>query len=195
MSSDDPDLLGAIAQGDDRAFEEFLRRHGPFIARRASWELLRLQCVDVPVHAQDVCQNVSVRLRVYARLFDGGKGSVLGWLIAITRNAAVDHRGKDCTVGAVSTDEREALGLFGESPLDDVELTAMWREQLRELIKELTLDEQRILMLKFVEEYSDEEIAPRFGMTSGALKVRRFRLLRKLRDLANSKGFGRGEVS
>lgn len=82
--TDDAALLAGYAVGDEAAATAFVRR---FQARVFG---LALSITRDPGLAEDVSQEVFVRVWRAAGSFDPRRASVLTWLLTITRNAAID---------------------------------------------------------------------------------------------------------
>lgn len=192
MSSDDPDLLAKIATGDQIAFEEFLGRHGSFIFGRARRSLGKLRCIDATDHAQDVSQEVGERLWQRAGQYDANKKPVRAWLTRIIDNLCIDHRRRRCFPGEASIDDPDTSGFLGDGRVPDVGVQAMNWQVLRKLYSQLTRDEQRLMVL-IIDDLSHDEIGQRLGITEGAVKVRKYRLVQRLIKLADSKGLGEAE--
>ena len=77
---DDASLMEQIASGDEAALQTLLRRHSA---------LLRYVIAPILPDARDreeCFADVSVKLWQTAGSFDGKKGSLRGWLTALTRN-------------------------------------------------------------------------------------------------------------
>jgi RNA polymerase sigma factor (sigma-70 family) len=81
----DDALVTAMALGESMAAEVFVRR---FEAR-----VFGLACAVVRDRAlaEDVAQQSFIRAWRFAGSFDASRGSVIGWLLRITRNQALDH--------------------------------------------------------------------------------------------------------
>jgi RNA polymerase sigma-70 factor (ECF subfamily) len=75
-----------MAAGDAQATAAFVRR---FQARVFG---LALSIVGVPAVAEEVAQEAFVRAWRFAGGYDPRRGEVAGWLLTITRNAAIDAR-------------------------------------------------------------------------------------------------------
>jgi RNA polymerase sigma-70 factor (ECF subfamily) len=82
----DDGLIAGMAAGDAEATAAFVRR---FQARVFG---LALSIVGVPAVAEEVAQEAFVRAWRFAGAYDPRRGTVVGWLLAITRNAAIDAR-------------------------------------------------------------------------------------------------------
>src|SRR5580765_7021833 len=81
----DDALLAAMASGDSEAAIAFVRR---FQARVFGVAHAVLGDRD---RADDVAQEAFVRAWRHGDSFDARRGTVISWLLAITRNLAIDH--------------------------------------------------------------------------------------------------------
>jgi len=86
VGASDDGLIAGMAAGDAQATAAFVRR---FQARVFG---LALSIVGVPAVAEEVAQEAFVRAWRFAGGYDPRRGAVAGWLLAITRNAAIDAR-------------------------------------------------------------------------------------------------------
>ena len=80
----DEALFAGYAAGDPQAAAALVRR-----TERKVYGLA-LAIVREPADAQDVAQEAFVRAWRFAASFDERRGSVLAWLLGITRNVALD---------------------------------------------------------------------------------------------------------
>lgn len=81
----DTELVGLARMGDAQAFGELYRRHQPRLYRAA------LAMVRSTADAEDVTQRTWLQAYRSIQYFHG-TASVTTWLLAIVRNAAIDHR-------------------------------------------------------------------------------------------------------
>ncbi len=86
--AEDPELVSWAADGDRRAFDEIVRRHGPFALRVAS------RLVFDTAAAEDVVQEAMVRAWTQASAFDPLRARFTTWLYRIVVNLCIDHRRK-----------------------------------------------------------------------------------------------------
>ncbi|MGH9109395.1 MAG: RNA polymerase sigma factor [Acidimicrobiales bacterium] len=77
-------LLSAMAIGDDGASLTFVRRYQQRLFGLAAG------IVGDPVLAEDIAQEAFVRIFRHAVMFDPRRGRVSQWVLAITRNLAID---------------------------------------------------------------------------------------------------------
>lgn len=126
--------------------------------------------------AEDLTQNVL--LKVYRQIGDlRGADHFYGWLFSIARNELTSFwRGKQSRIETVELDdirENEAAGIAVES-------SAMPKIRLMEWLKALDPSERDLVLLRFVEGLSYEELAVVFSLPLGTIKWRIFNARKKL---------------
>src|SRR3954454_22042646 len=84
LGRSDEDLLVGFAASDPTATTAFIERF-----QRRVYGLARTVVAD-PQLAEDVAQEAMLRAWRHAETFDARRGSVITWLLTITRNAAID---------------------------------------------------------------------------------------------------------
>jgi RNA polymerase sigma-70 factor (ECF subfamily) len=82
---DDNELIARAAAGDRRAFDEIVKRHGPFALRVA----VRLTS-DMAL-AEDIAQEAMMRAWDQAVRFDARRAQFTTWLYRIIVNLCIDH--------------------------------------------------------------------------------------------------------
>jgi RNA polymerase sigma-70 factor (ECF subfamily) len=122
-----------------------------------------------------------VRAWIEAPGYDRSRGSAIAWLVALTRNRAIDViRAR----GRRSAYENEA----GESPPDapatpeSAVSDAQRADAVRSALGLLTEDQRRALDLSYFGGLSHSEIAERLGQPLGTVKTRIAQAVRKLRE-------------
>src|SRR5262245_10911629 len=83
-SVSDDALVAGMAAGDADAASAFVRRF-----QRRVFGLARTIVLDDRA-AEDVAQEAFIRAWRHAGAYDPRRGSVIGWLLTITRNLAID---------------------------------------------------------------------------------------------------------
>ena len=172
----DEALFAGYAAGDPQAAAAFVRR-----TERKVYGLA-LAIVREPADAQDVAQEAFVRAWRFAASFDERRGSVLAWLLGITRNVALDSvRGRGRRAEPVHE-------LPTDWPLDpgDVGELVGTRDDAAGVIaadaRELPEAQRQALVAVTLLGLSTREVSERGAIPHGTVKTRVRLALRKLRD-------------
>ena len=104
------------------------------------------------------------------------------WLFRIAHNLIVDHYRQQRP--AVSIDDL-ALQDGGAPGLDDLAHSHLNHDLLRRAIVQLTADQQQVIILKFLEGYSVEQIAGILGKDERAIRSLQHRALAALHRILN----------
>jgi RNA polymerase sigma factor (sigma-70 family) len=177
----DEALLAGFAARDPEAAAGFVRR---FQARVYG---LALTIVRDRAIAEEVAQETFVRAWRQAASYDARRGRVLTWLLAITRNRAIDATRLRATqpldpdvVTARLELERQAAGDVDESAQVDE------RESLREALADLPAEQRRALVLAVYFGRTAGEISELDGVALGTVKWRIRQAMMKLREEVES---------
>jgi RNA polymerase sigma-70 factor (ECF subfamily) len=157
----DPVILGQI-------YDEYFGRIYAYIYHRIG---------DARV-AEDLTADVFLRMLESVKAEKGWQTSLTGWLYRIAHNLVIDHYRRQSKRDGPSLDER--LVAAAESTSLRME-TLLSQEQLRTAIQTLTEEQQQVVVLKFVEDLSNAEVARILGKTEGAVKALQHRALVTLR--------------
>jgi len=82
----DPELICWSAEGDRRAFDAIVTRHGTFALRLAA------RLIPDRSAAEDIVQEAMVRAWAQAARFDPQRAHFTTWLYRIVTNLCIDHR-------------------------------------------------------------------------------------------------------
>jgi RNA polymerase sigma-70 factor, ECF subfamily len=137
-----------------------------------------------PGWAEEVIQDVFVRLRSNPQMYDAARGDLRRWLLTVTHHAAVDGlRSKRGTAVArdAGPEGLEFVSQRGEDPADSA-----WRnlqaESVRAAILDLPSAQREAMELIYFHGLTQAETAERTGQPLGTVKSRVRIGLRKLRD-------------
>lgn len=144
---------------------------------------------DVPL-TEDLTSQVFMRAWEAIGQFRWQGFPFSAWLYRIARNLVVDyHRAHKPTLDLEDPELRSQLTAV--DPASSPERSANWRfmvDHLRGAISHLTEEQQQVIILKFLQGFSTEEVAQRLGKTSGAVRALQFRALSALRGLMAEQG-------
>jgi RNA polymerase sigma-70 factor (ECF subfamily) len=139
-----------------------------------------------PVAAEDVTSEVFLRAWVKRHTFRGD-GAPLSWLLAITHNCAR-------TIQRAASRETVDMEALDRIPDDDGEepetraLAALEMTRLRDAIALLTPDQQQVIVLRFFEGLSHDQVAAHVCSTPNAVRALQFRAIRRLRAILDGDG-------
>jgi RNA polymerase sigma-70 factor (ECF subfamily) len=185
LAGDDGPLVAAAQAGDLDAFDTLIRRHQDRVYNQA-WRLL-----GDHDEANDLAQEVFVRVFRKIHLYRG-EAAFSTWLYRVTHNLAknrwkqMERRGRSRTISLdqprSEDDDDRPLDKPDDSP--GPRQQAEGRELLGHLDRELQAlghEHREVLVLRFVENLSYEEIAEVLGANLGTVKSRICRARQELR--------------
>lgn len=189
-AADDRLLLARIRQRDQAAFAALYDRYADGIFGTT------LRFIRDRSTAAEVVQDTFMAVWQRGEQFNPDAGSVVGWMLGIARNRAIDRlraearrplpewmRPDGSTAGDGSA-ERPRAG-HRDGPVSDdppAEIEQRWlRAVIRTTLTELRPDEREILVLAYDRALSQSEIASRLGLPIGTVKSRTRRALARLR--------------
>lgn len=166
----DEQKLVEAAQRDPRHFAELYELH---FHRVYAYAAKRLHTRE---EAEDITSAVFHQALAKIKSFEWRGVPFSAWLIRIAANAIHD-RWKNS-----SRENAEPISDGVENDLKDANAKdAEQQAVLFQLVEGLPEDQQRVVMMRFVEQKSIREIAEEINKTEGAVKQLQFRALQKLR--------------
>jgi RNA polymerase sigma-70 factor (ECF subfamily) len=112
------------------------------------------------------------------------------WLYRIAHNLVVDHFRRESKRESVSIDEQPPAASNHGNPAETV-MADLESERLYKAMQRLTHNQREVLVLKFIDNLSNNRVAEIMGMSVGAVKSTQKRGLLSLnRILGNSSGPG-----
>jgi len=161
----DADLLRAISQGSEPAFEELRHRY-----RRAVERACRS---IVAGELEDCAQEVFARIWRKASLYDRGRGSAPAWLLTLARRTALNFRQRrEVPLPNELADETSAV----EAP----DVDRFWLEAA---LERLPQRERQVIELAYFHDLSQNAIAAQLRAPLGSVKSWTRRGLHRLATL------------
>ena len=171
-SRTDAELIGLVATGDHRAFEELHRRYArPVLG-------IALRRIGDRGRAEDATQDTFASLWRSAGRFDPTRGKATSWLFTVARNAIIDglRRRPEPTVDAPPESPEP-----GPGPDDAAESEwVSWR--VHRALETLPDQERTLVELAYWSGLSQSEIAGHLGIPLGTVKTRTRSALSRLAD-------------
>jgi RNA polymerase sigma-70 factor, ECF subfamily len=181
MAATEEDLVQRTLEGDQRAFEEIVRRYQGLVLNIVYHYLGRNNV------AEDMAQEVFVKLYTTLSRFDR-KRSLKAWIGRITANQCIDElrRTRRQRVQLFSDfDERQAAGELLAQVRSEEPLTVDQAEKAERLLQyalaRLSASERMAFVLHEMEGLPYSELAATMGTTELAARIRVSRSRKKLR--------------
>ncbi len=122
--------------------------------------------------AEDIVQDVMIKVWTRAVLFDPAKASFATWVYRLTRNKWIDHQRKH---GRVDVRDPELMKVIADDEVPSAEQDFMTQEStaiLREHIERLTEAQQTAIRMAFLEFKTHKQISAETGLPLGTVKTR-----------------------
>ncbi len=174
-AEEDGILLNRVRAGDQQAMVMLFDRHSSVVYAVA------LRVLSDPSGAEDVMQEIFLRIWRKPPVMEMLSGSLAGWFAVLARNRAIDQLRR-----RRPTDSPDDVVLL--SPVDvaaDSERNLLL-ERARTMIHELPEEQQRVLNLAFFDGLTHSEIAERLHSPLGTIKTRLRRAVLTLRKAAQA---------
>jgi len=169
--------VSRMARGDRDALADVYDRHARLLYS------LALRIVRQAADAEDVLQEVFAQVWRHAARYDVGRGTVIGWLVTLTRSRALDRLRRGRVRPQAAADEALAREVPDSSPGVDLALVSEERAAAVRSALEALPENQRVpLELAYYEGLSQSEIAAKLGVPLGTIKTRMRQALVRLRD-------------
>lgn len=170
------DLLGLVAQGDQRAFAELYDRAAPRV-----FGLVKRLLRD---HAQseEVTQEIFLEIWQSAPKYDHSKGSAVAWMLTMAHRRAVDRvrasqasRDRDVRIGI-----RDHVSEY-DTVAENVEIQ-IESERVKVAMNRLTELQRQAVTLAYFGGYSHSEVSTMLRVPIGTVKTRLRDGMIRLRD-------------
>lgn len=158
-------LLQKVAQSGDRdAFEALFSHFAPRI------KALMIKSGSVNSEAEDIAQDVMLKVWRKSALYAPGKGAVSTWVFAIARNSRIDRLRKKSSVPYDDIDDIEVAS--NDVGAEEEVLATQQALHVAEAISQLPGEQRNIIDLAFVHDMSQSEIAMKLSLPLGTVKSR-----------------------
>lgn len=163
-------LLQRIAAGDHAAVAALYDRYSALIFG-VIMRILRSRS-----DAEEVLQEVFMRVWIRAEMYDERLGAPAPWLVRIARNRAIDRlRARRNPVDDQSVEVRNVEPTTGSSLAPTPEIlaaTAQTSETVRSALAALPAEQRTLIEAAFFDGYTHSELANRFSLPLGTVKTR-----------------------
>jgi RNA polymerase sigma-70 factor (ECF subfamily) len=177
----DEELMDRLAGQDLLAFEVLYDRYGDLVYS------VSLRIVGDTYVAEDVTQDVFLRVWRRPDQFDLHRGKFVTWLLSVARNRSIDHRrsqSRRMRHEALPSSEEEEDILPSEDSRDDPALVTVLSEErtaVRAALEVLPPEQKLAIQLAYFGGMTQQEIANKLGQPLGTVKTRMRLGMQKMR--------------
>lgn len=168
-------LLAEVAAGDKSAFA---RLYG-LTSRKLFGIALRI--LRDRHAAEDIVQEVYVRIWRNAASFDAALASPIAWMASIVRHCAIDTLRKQKLDTTEFCDESARVTADEPDPADEIDI-AHRRAIAFAAIRKMDPAKRKLILLAYVREQSRDSLAKAYGVPTGTIKTNLRRSLIELRQ-------------
>jgi RNA polymerase sigma-70 factor (ECF subfamily) len=171
-----PKLLALAAEGDRHSFGEFYALHLNEIYR---YILFR-------VHNHDEAEDLTAK--VFLDAWNSLKGArhetkvkyFRAWIYRIARNKVIDHhRARRLDEPLEGNPDKGLQGAWLESDVDDLFIS----RELARGVRQLQANYQEVIILRFINQLSNAEVAEIMNITESHVRVLQYRALKQMRRM------------
>ncbi|KZZ84755.1 RNA polymerase sigma factor [Bacillus sp. SJS] len=181
VENNDAVLYERLAAKDKQAFETLYDRYEKLLFSFA-FKITKDRGL-----AEEVMQDVFVKLWNGTHAFESSKGKFSSWLLTITRNKAIDMIRKYAKHEHVELMDKDAL-ISEEKPVDKIVEWKEDRELIRSAVSELNVEQQKVIDLFYFKGFSQQKISEKCGVPLGTVKGRIRLALKHLRETLEKGG-------
>jgi RNA polymerase sigma-70 factor (ECF subfamily) len=170
-SDDDRPLIERVRKGDQDALRTLYER---YFDRIYNYVYARLGRAE---DAEDLAIDTMTRSLTRIDLFHDQGVAFASWVYRIAHNATIDHYRRHGKVALISLDHAPPLQSADPS---DLAIEHLSNADLHTAIRELTDEQQQVLILRFFQDLTAPQAAAIMGKTVGAVQALQHRALGSL---------------
>ena len=158
IADSDVHIIAGLKRRDPAALGDLYDRYGRIVY------LVALRKVRNSHEAEDIVQEVFLRVWARAHLIDNFRGTLVPWLLRVTRNLTIDHL-RACSQHSLL--EQRCLEVVPAHV--DCEFSDSV-DRLNAALTNLTPEQRRVVELAYYQSLSQTEISERVGKPLGTVK-------------------------
>jgi RNA polymerase sigma-70 factor, ECF subfamily len=173
-------LIHAAQCGDEQALGQL---YDTYVDRIYRYIFYRVSNTEI---AEDLTSEVFLRVVEGLPGYQAREVSFLAWLYRIAHARLVDYYRQSSRRG--QHQDIESANLHMEDDLDEGLVAAYNQEVVQEAMRLLTIEQQQVVHMRFIEGYNLQQAADALGKTVGAVKVMQHRALEALSRTFSKQG-------
>lgn len=174
LSQQDAEKFVKLAQqGDTNAFAHIYDHYVDPIYRYIFYKTGREEALDLT-------ETVFLKVWEHLKSYKHAQTHFSAWIFRIAHNVVIDHYRTHKNYVNLQTDLPDEKHHIDPITITEQKLT---QEILQKAIGKLRKNYQQIIILKYVNELGNDEIARIIGKSEGSIRILKFRALRELRKI------------
>ena len=174
----DEQLVVALTRGETWAMTAIYDRYARLVYS------LALRMLNDRAAAEEVVQEVFVKVWRRAREYDAPRGKFSAWLTGIAHHHAIDELRRRRARPIASEDEDALADIAAATPTpDDAAQASFERQRILDALQEIPAEQRCCIEMAYFEGYTQEEISGRLGEPLGTVKTRMRLGMQKLKVL------------
>lgn len=169
-----------IKQAQKGGKEAFTRLYDHYLPKIYRFILLK---VNNKTEAEDLTHEVFLNSWQNLKTYTQREFPFSSWLYRIARNEVIDFYRTNKKNIRLDLIEENSLGVDEEISLNLDQ--AIDTESIKKLIQFLKPEHQDVIIMRFIEDYSHEEIAAALNKSTGAIRLIQHRAIQVLKNLIN----------
>ena len=179
MAKDERFLIEALKRHDAEALS-YLYDHYAAALKGVILRIVRHEDV-----AEEVLQDVFLKIWDKINSYDAEKGRLFTWMLNIARNQAIDKtRSREMSQGKKTGDLDHFVHQIDRTENAEVSVDAIG---LHDVLKQLPQEQQFVVDQLYLKGYTQSEVAEEFGIPLGTVKTRLRLAMMELRSLLDVK--------
>lgn len=171
-TTDELKLISLSQQGDAEALASL---YACYVERITHYVYFRVTDHQL---AEDITSRIFLKMLEKLDTYQVGQSPVIAWLYRMAHNAVIDHYRTKKTF--ISLEDVHQAEVRQEDGIEEKLELQIKSQQLRTALQLLTEEQQRVLILKFIDGLSTREIARQLGKREGAVRGLQVRALQRL---------------
>jgi len=161
----DDNLIERIANGEQQALLHLYDRYSSRVYA------LALRMLGDPMSAEEITQDVFLKLWSRARSYLSSRGALAPWLLTIARNTTLDRLRLERRRPALADDEESEETWLDIADEESTSEEARWRS-LHFAVQSLPPEQRQVIELAYYQGLSHSQIAEHLGWPVGTVKTR-----------------------
>ncbi len=130
--------------------------------------------------AEDLTEDAFFKVWQNLKKYKKGKYPFSSWVFRIAHNLVVDYYRKNKVIEEIDDRMADPSDHINPEKQTNIKLTNI---RLKKVIRKLPDNYQQVIILKYINELDNKEIADTIGKSEGAVRTIQFRALEKLKSL------------